>query len=193
MKNIYIVLLTLVLGVSICSAQKSKEVLSRYDSNYFPHIEDSSGYQLYYAIEVYRKGKKKDRLIEHSREGSYVKFRWERTPIKGRWFFHNYPDTIVIKEIKGRDNLIIALNDISKFQVKSYDERTDVQENITGASLIVLSAVAGIVIISGGGWSEEVLLLKKKFNGFVHPRRETKYYKNLREKVESKMKEKAKH
>jgi len=190
MKSIYTVLLSLVLGISTCFGQESKEVLPRHDADYFPYIEDSSGYQLYYAIEAYRKGKKSNRRMGHSREGSYIKFSWKRKPIKGRWFFLNYPDTIVIKEVKDRDDLKIALNDIPSFQVKNYAGSTTGQVAITSASLVVLGTAAGGFVGPGTSWSPSVLLYNKKISGLVQPCRETDYFKGLREKVESKMKKK---
>lgn len=190
MKNIYIVLITLVLGVSNCFGQENKEILPRIDNDYFPYIEDSSGYQLYYAIEVYREGKKNDRRMVHSREGSFIKFSWKRKLIKGRWFFHNYPDTIVIKEIQGSDDFKIALNDIPSFQIKIYDGSTAGQVAVTAASLAVLGTAAGGMVGPGNSWSHVVYLLNKKFYGLVHPCRESKYFRGVREKVESKMKKK---
>jgi hypothetical protein len=173
MKNIYIVLITLFLGLSICFGQESKEILPRLESGYFPYIEDSSGYQLYYALEVYREGKKKNRVMMHSREGSYLKFSWKRNIIKGRWFFQNYPDTIVIKEIKGRDDLKIALNDISSLQAKRYDGNTAGQAALTTASLLVVGTAVGGLFGPGNNWSNTVFLINKKFKGIIHPCRET--------------------
>ena len=187
MRSVYTVLLIIVLGVSIrVSGQDKKEVLIRDSSNFFPSVGDSSNYKKFYAIEIIRTGKAGYR--DYSREGSHIKFSWKRKPVKGKWYFLNYPDTIIVKGIKNRDNIILSVNAIQSVQFKRYSGSTGGQAAVLIGSTLVLGTPAlGNLVGPGPNWSFSHLLFKSFISGEITLRRENKYDKKIREKVENEL------
>ncbi len=197
MKN-SIIVLTILLSVGCVFGQVevenlSQQPLSRDTSDYFPFVDDSSGYKLFYAIEVYEKRKKKsDNLLVYSREGSFAKFPWKRKITKGRWYFLSFPDTIIVKDINYRQDLIISLNggNIQTIQFKNYDGST------VGA---IAAMSAGRVLLGAGGaslgaiagpklsWSYPSSLIRPRIYAKVVTRRESDSDRKLRMKVEQKL------
>ena len=182
--------------VSMCKAQESQIIHERDTSSYFPYINDSAGYQLYYAVEVYKKrNKKDDYLLNYSREGSFVKFPWERKTKKGFWFFKNYTDSIIVKDIESDNDVIVSINnDIRIIQFKNYDGSTVGKFAGAAVGAVLLGTVGmNLGAISGSeyDWSYPASIYNPNKYVKITIRRESDWDKKVREKVEAKQRKRA--
>lgn len=185
-------LLVFIFFISMCKAQESQIIHKRDTSSYFPYINDSSGYQLFYAVEVYKKrNKKDDYLLNYSREGSFIKFPWERKTKKGFWFFKNYTDSIIVKDIESDNDVVVSINnDIRIIQFKNYDGSTVGKFAAAAAGAVLLGTVGmNLGAISGPeyDWSYPAAIYNPNKYAKIAIRRESDFDKKIREKVEAKL------
>src|SRR5690606_5761961 len=113
MKSISVTFLILIIGISTSFSQEQSKPIKTKITNY-THISDSAGYQSYYAIEILKEEKSKG----YYREATIVRFNHNKKPIKGRWYFKNYPDTVIIKREGEKEDMIISLNHLKSLGFK---------------------------------------------------------------------------
>lgn len=191
-----IFLLIFLLFIPFCKSQESQIIHKRDTLSYFPYINDSAGYQLFYAVEIYKKrNKKDDYLLNYSREGSFIKFPWERTTKKGFWFFKNYTDSIIVKDIESDGDVIVSINnDIRIIQFKNYDGSTAGKFAAAAAGAVLLGTVGmNLGAISGPeyDWSYPASIYNPNKYAKITIRRESDWDKKVREKVEAKQEKEA--
>lgn len=151
-------------------------------NTFYTHVSDSGGYQSYYAIEIIKKGKP---IKQHFREAVFVRFNFNKKPVKGRWYFKNFPDTIIVQRGGDKEDIIIAANSLKTIAFKLKDNYTGLQAG--AATVAVLGGIAnpGVIVgASNSGWSSSYLLLNGKSKARIVIKKETEKEKLAREKIE---------
>lgn len=153
-------------------------VSAQYKNSFYTHVSDSAGYQSYYAIEFLKDGKP---VKMHYREAMFVKFNLNRKTIKGRWYFKNYPDTIMVKR-EDEEDLVIAINSLSTIAFKISDSYTALNTAVS----VVTAVTIGHAGLTGksNDWGKTYPLYNEKWKAGIVIKKETEKEKLKRERTE---------
>ena len=176
MKNLLV--LTALLQMTICVlGQEQSKPIKTIITNY-THISDSSGYQTYYAIEILVNGKP----TKSFREATIVKTTIDKEVVKGRWYFSNYSDQILIKPLnEDEKERIVNINNLATLAFKKKDNY-----EIILAGAILLGGMRPIGALAKSDWIT-FYISRKDTEARIVIKKETEKEKLKREKIEAKL------
>lgn len=185
MKKIFGILIILTFTINASAQTQPKAIVNDAHGVYFTHLSDSAGYQSYYAIEILKKNGKL--VKQHYREAMLVRININNNRDIGRWYFKNYPDTIIIQRVNGKEDLIIALKDLKTIGFKIKDN-ADLNTGIAALAVLGGGSPLSIAGASNSDWSYSYFISSGTCKARIVVKRETEKEKIKRDKIEKSIK-----